>query len=245
MKILCKDHTGKAGIYIITCTRNGKVYIGQSTNVVVRLKDHIRRFKKGNHDNSKMQNAWNKYGASSFISDVIEWCNKDFDVLNEREIYWINKLDALDNFKGFNISSGGGNAYSLAGKTEEEKAEVYSKVSKWRKEYYKTHKSPFYGRHWSEEEKQRIRESVSGSNNIWFGKKRHDHSANMTGSGNPRARAVICVTTDERFGSAKEASEAHGVTNSMILKCCKGVHKTGGKLADGTRLEWKYITIGR
>lgn len=39
---------------------------------------------------------------------------------------------------------------------------------------------------------------------------------------------------------AKEAEKAYGVTNSMILKCCKGVHKRGGKLPDGTPLVWEY-----
>ena len=229
-----------AGIYKIICTANGRVYVGQSTDVQGRIKDHKRRLIKGNHDNQKMQNAWNKYGPAFFVSEVIEYCESDFDVLNGREVYWIDKLNALDKKTGFNIASGGCNSYSLAGMSQNERDEVYKKISEWRKEYYKTHSSPFKGRHWDDEGKRRIKEALSGEKGVWYGIKRPDHSEAMTGCGNPRARAVLCETTGESFGCAKDAEIKYGITNSMILKCCKGVHKTGGKLPDGTKLVWSY-----
>lgn len=229
-----------AGIYRITCTANGRVYVGQSTNVMSRLKDHKRRLSTGTHVNLKLQRAWNKYGPACFVFEIVENCECDFNILNEREIYWIEKCNALDKYSGFNTASGGKNGYSLAGKTDDERAEIYQKVSEWRKEYYKTHDSCFKGRHWSDEEKQRIRESVSGSNGIWFGKKRPEHSEAMSGGNNPRARAVRCVTTGMIFDCAKDAEKVYGVTNSMILKCCKGVHKTGGRAPDGTILVWTF-----
>ena len=231
-----------SGIYKITCTADRRVYIGQSTNIQSRLKDHARRLSTGNHYNKKLQRAWDKYGSACFAFEVVEKCRCEFDILNEREIHWITEYNALDKYDGFNIASGGKNGYSLAGKTDEEQAEIFRKMSEWRKEYCKTHSSPFKGRHWSDADKQRIKESLSGEKGIWYGIKRPNHSEAMSGSRNPRAKAVLCETTGESFGCAKDAEAKYGITNSMILKCCKGIHKTGGKLSDGTKLVWKYLS---
>ena len=115
------------GIYRITCNENKRVYVGQSTNMRDRAGYHIRHLKRGSHTNKHLQNAWNKYGEGSFVIDVLERCPKSFDVLNEREIYWINKLDALARGRGFNIATGGSNGYSLGGMPEGERAAILEK----------------------------------------------------------------------------------------------------------------------
>ena len=62
----------------------------------------------------------------------------------------------------------------------------------------------------------------------------------LSGSKNPSAKAVVCITTNEIFTTMKEASEKYGVSVNSICGCCKGRNKTGGKLSDGTKLVWKY-----
>lgn len=62
----------------------------------------------------------------------------------------------------------------------------------------------------------------------------------MKGGNNPRAKKIICLTTNEVFDCAKDAGRKYNLTNSIILKCCKGVHKYAGRLSDGTKLTWKY-----
>lgn len=233
-----------AGIYKITCTANGRIYIGQSTDTTERLKDHIRRLSNGKHDNPRMQNAWNKYGPAFFVSEVVEECQKDFDILNEREVYWIEKCNALDKKRGFNIASGGGNSYACAGKTDAEMNEIRRKMSEVRKEYYKTHDSCFKGRHWSEEERQRIRESVSGPNGIWYGKKRPEHSALMSGAGNSRAKKAVCVTTGEVFNCMKDGADKYGIAKNGVVRVCRNQQKTAGRLPDGTKLVWEYYEEG-
>lgn len=63
------------GIYAITCTPNGRVYIGSSVNISKRWKYHRFALRKGTHDNRHMQNAWNKYGEESFTFSIVLACN--------------------------------------------------------------------------------------------------------------------------------------------------------------------------
>jgi len=85
--------TQQPGIYKITCTANGKVYIGQSTNVSRRLTSHKYNLKNNKHTNTPLQNSFNKYGLKAFTWEPIEYCKKE--VLTEREYYWMNKLSSM------------------------------------------------------------------------------------------------------------------------------------------------------
>lgn len=53
---------------------------------------------------------------------------------------------------------------------------------------------------------------------------------------------VICVTTGEIFRSVGEAARAYDLKVTNLSRVCKGVkgYKTAGKLANGTKLEWRY-----
>ncbi len=44
-----------AGIYKITNTKNGKVYVGQSQNVYERRIEHFVALRRGRHPNKAMQ----------------------------------------------------------------------------------------------------------------------------------------------------------------------------------------------
>lgn len=161
--------------------------------------------------------------------------------MNDREIYWIEKLDALNRDKGYNIASGGGNAYSLAGKSPDEISNIYKKIAKSRLKKWEKLGNPRKGFRMSDEQKKYLSFINSGSNNPHYGKSRPEHSKKMSGSNSPTARKVRCVTTNEAFGCAKDAGEKYNTTNSNILKCCKHRQKSAGKLEDGTRLVWEYI----
>ena len=58
---------------------------------------------------------------------------------------------------------------------------------------------------------------------------------------NPKAKKVICLTTNEIFTCIKLAAEAYKITPQCITKCCKGKWKSAGKLEDGTKLKWEYL----
>jgi group I intron endonuclease len=90
-----------SGIYVITCTANGRIYIGSTVNFRHRWSEHRRYLKGGYHKNALLQAAWNKYGQDAFAFEVLEYCG--CDALLEREQYY---FDTLKPFKprGFNIS---------------------------------------------------------------------------------------------------------------------------------------------
>lgn len=86
-----------SGIYKITNLTNGKIYIGQSQNIFMRKKQHFTQLRNGVHENRQMQEDWNRNNRG-FRWDVVEYCS--IDKLNEREKYWIIKLNTIHN--GYN-----------------------------------------------------------------------------------------------------------------------------------------------
>lgn len=84
----------RCGIYLITNTVNGKVYVGSSVDLDKRWYMHQNRLTAGAHRNSHLQRAWQKYGASAFTFSVLELTERE--CLIEREQFWIDKLCASD-----------------------------------------------------------------------------------------------------------------------------------------------------
>ena len=83
-------------IYKTVNKLNGKIYIGQDTiNNPAYFGSGILILK-----------AIRKYGKSNFEKIILEICNS-IDELNEREIFWIKKLNATDRTTGYNLHSGG------------------------------------------------------------------------------------------------------------------------------------------
>ena len=102
------------GIYKITNTLNGKVYIGQSIDIKKRWANHKKDafWTKGVDYNYPLYRAIRKYGIDNFIFEVIEECAAPS--LNEKEIYYIALYKSTDNNFGYNQNSGGQlNSHSL------------------------------------------------------------------------------------------------------------------------------------
>lgn len=91
----------RSGIYKIFHIESGKVYIGSAKNLRVRKNSHHSTLNKNKHENSYLQNAWNKYGVSAFEFHIIEYC--DLNDLNSREQYYIFLYNACDRNYGYNL----------------------------------------------------------------------------------------------------------------------------------------------
>lgn len=93
------------GIYKIENKVNGKVYIGQSTNIQIRWKNHkvASQCTKDHTYNYPLYKAFRKYGIDNFIFEIIEEC--DISELDNREKFWINYYDSYN--KGYNQTLGG------------------------------------------------------------------------------------------------------------------------------------------
>lgn len=92
-------------IYKITNKLNGKFYIGKHKQLENEPFD--RYWGSG----KILNQAFNKYGKENFTKEIIEECTKEN--INEREIYWIEKLNARCG--NYNVSRGGKGGNSTVG----------------------------------------------------------------------------------------------------------------------------------
>lgn len=90
-----------AGVYCITCTANGKVYIGSTTNLRKRWQWHRGDLRLNRHHTRHLQFAWNKYGECAFTFAVLELV-PDHEQLHIREQYWLDQYRAYDSARGYN-----------------------------------------------------------------------------------------------------------------------------------------------
>ena len=93
----------KTGVYSITNLINNKKYIGQSKTISQRIRQHKPNLDTNTHHNRYLQRAWNKYGKGNFTFNVLCECSEK--ELNNKEIYFINFYDSIEN--GYNLKTGG------------------------------------------------------------------------------------------------------------------------------------------
>lgn len=99
------------GIYKITNTINGKIYIGQSINIQRRWNQEKNKAFNQNDPayNQLLSQAFRKYGIENFTFEVVEKLSAE--ALNEREEYWINYFNSKAP-NGYNAQSGGRYVYA-------------------------------------------------------------------------------------------------------------------------------------
>lgn len=92
-----------SGIYSITNLKNGKMYIGMSSQLRKRKYTHFWSLREGHHCNAHLQNSYNKHGEHNFIFNIIEECQEE--ILSTREVYYIEKYNSVES--GYNLTYGG------------------------------------------------------------------------------------------------------------------------------------------
>lgn len=203
----------KSGIYKITCTVNGKFYIGSASYLGKRKENHFASLKKNEHHNQYLQRSYNKYGALNFIFEVIEHCPKE--ALLEREQYWIDTLNP-----DFNICRIAGSAigvkHTLQARENMSKAHIGHKApDKTKEAVSRRHK----GKILSEETKQKM----------------HETNIARYGTGQKTVKPVCQIDSQTgevvaTYRSCVEAARCIGVPSSNIIAVCKGrayVNKKG------------------
>lgn len=88
-----------SGIYCYTNKINNKKYVGQSSNLKRRKREHRHK-----SNNLPFYRALKKYGESNFDYEVLEFC--DIVDLDKKEVYYIQKLNTKTP-NGYNLDSGG------------------------------------------------------------------------------------------------------------------------------------------
>lgn len=92
------------GIYKITSPSN-KIYIGKSINIERRWIEYKKL--QSCKEQRYLYNSLKKHGPENHIFEIIEECN--IENLNEREIFWIKKLNCIKD--GLNLTHGGDGGY--------------------------------------------------------------------------------------------------------------------------------------
>jgi group I intron endonuclease len=137
-------------IYKITSPSN-RIYVGQTNDFNKRLFSHKHSIKKKNCSHVILINSFKKHGFDEHIFEIIEEC--DDCLLDEKEIYWIKKLNTFnsDNPFGMNMTLGG---EGQRGKLDERrKAIAINNLFK--------NGNPFKGKHHTEENKKLISKRTS------------------------------------------------------------------------------------
>lgn len=112
-------------IYKITNLIEHKIYVGQTKNLKRRMKEYKNKSKKLDKRSSyKMMKIINQYGFENFKFDILEEVINN-ENLNEREIFWIDKLNSRNPDIGYNSKTGG-----LGGLLIDESKKLMSESSK-------------------------------------------------------------------------------------------------------------------
>lgn len=114
-------------IYTITCTANGKYYLGRAKNLNARKSQHFSSLKGGRHSNPHLQSAYNKYGVDAFKFEMLYETSTP-EECEQRE------LDARDASDMFNISTRSIGGDVIKTFPPERQAEIYARISRAKKE---------------------------------------------------------------------------------------------------------------
>lgn len=214
---------------------NGKKYYGITKQKPERRWQNGKGYDKNKH----FASAIKKYGWDN-IQHIVLHEGLDKEEAEELEQYMIQWYNTTKHEYGYNVSLGGETGPGLYGENH-----------------------PLYGKHLPEEQRKKMSEAKKGAKNPNFGKrppeetirklieinKKRIHTQeeiekrrkSMKGKNNPKAKSVICITTNKVFDTVTDGANYYNTYITSITDCCKGKAKTAGQLEDGTRLVWSYL----
>lgn len=153
-----------SGIYKIVNKINGKFYIGSSEDVLDRWYKHQNLLNKQIHANTKLQNAWIKYGKDNFLFILVE--NVELDKLLEIEqnyLYQCSKFpDQNYNINYYVNSIMRGRKHSVESRkkmSDSQRGKIQSVEARIK------NRNSQIGRKHSEETKEKMRKSSLGKPN--------------------------------------------------------------------------------
>ncbi len=74
-----------SGVYKITCTATGQIYLGSSKNIGQRWSGHKSAMRGGYHNNKHMQAAFDQHGEAAFKIEVLQACPQEMLLDNEQQ----------------------------------------------------------------------------------------------------------------------------------------------------------------
>lgn len=187
-------------VYLHLNKINAKRYYG----ITSESKPEIR-WKKGYGHNKHLESAIAKYGWNNFDHIIIASnLSKQEAELMEQQL--VTQYNSNNPQYGYNLTSGGGAGVF---RHSEESKRLMS-------EHTKGELNPMYGKHHTEETKQKISKALSNHPNT--------------------SKRVLCIETGIAYPSSREIERQFKIPHYSINQVCNGKQKTAGKL------HWKYIS---
>jgi group I intron endonuclease len=145
-------------IYKATNTINGKSYIGYSSDWKSRKRLH-KHIADKNAKNYPFYNAIRKYGFDNFSWEVLYQSKNKMHTLEEMETFFINEYKTLSPY-GYNMKTGGeGGNLSMESRKKLSNSRIGIKFSD---EHIKNLKLSHLNKKHTEEQKQKISQSLKG-----------------------------------------------------------------------------------
>lgn len=228
-------------------TPSNKIYIG----ITCQKPQKRWRYGYGYSNCPLFYKAIKKYGWDNINHEILyENLTKEEAILKEKEL--IEKYDSTNNKKGYNLTKGGegnfGVIFTEDRKQKISKSKMGHKVSeetiKKIKESTSGMKHWNFGRNLSQETKNKISESHKGKKltpehikqlktfkkgdipwNKGIAMSEETKTKLMNKS---KKKEILCIETNTKFNSIREAYKKTGINYSHIAEVCKGIRKTAG-----------------
>lgn len=192
------------GLYVIICHPEGKIYFGESDNVLYRLGTHYKYLVKGHHECTKLQEDWNNHGLAniSFITLSVgpEWAN----TLTRRNAE--TKLIQLNLSIVYNLS--------IAGSVPKQKSDLYKKTVNYKGTIYPSIAEASRQTNVSESHIRRLLRDPNNSD--WQYVVSLNNLDNKKIINMDKAKSIIVNSVVYR--SIREASEATGISRKTLLR---------------------------
>lgn len=195
-------------IYSIVNLVNNKRYIGQTKQGYrKRFIQHLCP-----KDASPLLNkSIKKYGKQNFECELLDIAY-DQETANLKERMWIKLLKTYQVENGYNLSMGG--QFGSFNK------ETLQKMS----DSHKGSKNHFFGKHHSEEAKQKMSEHKKGLYKL---------------GNHPQAKPIMCVETGVCYDCAASAGLETGINRMHIAECARNANREKGRrIAGGYHWVW-------
>jgi group I intron endonuclease len=221
------DNKGRAGIYQWTHLLTGRIYIGSSSNLALRLKDYYSKTYIEKNKSMHICNAIIHYGHSQFSLTIFEFINISNlskgdarKLIIEREQFYLNLLNPEFNILNTAGSSLGFNhsPVTLALMSEAKTGKNNPMYGK------KGENNPMFGRTHSKDSLAKMSLAKIGKKNYIFG---DTHSEETLTKMSKALGTQIFVYSSDRssllytFNSARKAAEHFKVCCNTILKYSK------------------------
>ena len=220
------------GIYQIRhAAPGGRRYIGHSNDIEKRLRVHRGALQNGRHANRHLQSAWNKYGDSSFVFELLLRCQPEHLTFFEQDAFDLFGAENCYNEGPFLDNPSRGRAFAIehrrkiseahmgkmpsvetrrkisvaaARKRIPHSAETKRKIS----EAHMGSKNHNFGKTPSIETRRKVSEALRGDKNHNFGRPRSDETRRKISEANrgnkhPNFGRTLSIETRRKMSEAR------------------------------------------